>query len=151
PVACRLAEYSVSFPAPGRNMDRPVEQGQTRFTEALHQVEVFHQSQRRKAPDLVEDFAPHEDPLVAVRQPPPLHPQRVPPLEPAKSKAIGVDSLPETAADAQRVVHGGGNLLETTRLEPAVSVEKEENVSRAGGSPGVLLGGPATEGRQDMV
>src|SRR6516165_6784139 len=99
----------------------------------------------------MEDFAPHEDPLIAIRQPPPLHPQRVSPFQPAKSPAMGFDLLSETTADAEWICQSGRDLLEAPRLQPTIGMEKEEQIPRTASRPGILLGGPAPGRHQHLV
>src|SRR4029450_9896688 len=80
PVAGGLPDHALFFPASGREGGRP------------------HASNGESPPPRPED------PLIPVRQPPQLHPQRVASLEPAKSPTFGVDPLQETADDQQMLV-----------------------------------------------
>lgn len=145
PVAKCLTDDAVFQPTARIDMDRAGKQFDppTPAAKFPHQKHVFYQSDLGKSADRLEGRTPDENPLIAVRHPPPSDSCGVAPFEPAEDSPVVVDPLLKRSADHFFIPKNGFDLPGRLRFQPAVGVQKQEHVTGRRSRSGVELS-PAT-------
>ena len=133
-------------------MNPRLQQNDSAFpTKSFHQKQVFHQSDFREPANPVEDVTSDENALITVGQPANPDPESVADLQEPKAQARGVNGLPKAAADTSRLGKDAANRFETAPFDPAVGVQKQQDISPGTCSAGVLLSRAASHPGQTLI
>ena len=153
PIAKSLPDRTGLFPAAGADVQMGSEEGEAaRLFQSLAEVQVFHQRETREAPQFIEDRSTHKDPLIPVDPTRPVNSYGIPPFQPAIDPTGVIENLPKASSDNFGFVpQSRANLFEARTLQPAIGVQKQQDLARRRDSPRIHLNCPSLPGFQNSI
>ncbi len=115
--------------------------------QAANELDILHQGHLAKTAKSLEESAPYEDALIAVRELEPARALGGSPFDEPRLPARGVERESERPAHRSGVSRQANNLVERFRGELGVGVEEQQPVSGGEARAGVHLCSAATAGR----